>query len=365
MAAATATAAAPLSPEVAILPTPKSADDARALLADMRQLAPSRSSSIVANVLVFVALLLVFLVFTRAWNAGKAKEANMFGGGPPAAELAAPPPGSGTPPEMKASAISGTVALASGKTAPTGTLFVVVRNAGGPERGPPLAVRRIDAPSFPVSFEVGPDQVMMAGMPFVGPFDVTARLDTDGNAMTRGADDLAAPPVRAVQAGQHGLALVLGADESSAAPAGSTEGAHASPHPSPALGAPPEASPPALPTTGAAGVLRGEVKVADGLGDAGRGTLFVVVRAAGSPDRGPPVAVRKYDNPRFPLSYEIGSGDVMLEGATFQGPFDVWARLDRDGDAASRQPGDLEASAPAPHAMAGGAAADVTLDRRR
>jgi hypothetical protein len=169
-------------------------------------------------VLVFVAVLVGFVVFTRAWNEGKPKEGSMFGGAPPApappaASLPAPAPvaaGAAGAARAEDATIAGTVSLAAGGAARPGTLFVVVRASGGPERGPPLAVKRVDGASFPVEFQVGPGDVMIQGMPFTGPFDVSARLDGDGDAMTRAPDDLVAPAQRGVALGARGLTLELG-----------------------------------------------------------------------------------------------------------------------------------------------------------
>lgn len=333
--------------------------DARALVADMRQLRSTRWSSIVANVLVFVAVCLVFLVFTRAWNAGKPKEGSMFCGPPPAAGLASPPPANAAP-GGDVRPLRGTVSVAPGIEAGPGTLFVVVRNANGGDRGPPLAVQRFDAPSFPVTFEVGPAQVMMPGMPFTGPFDVTARLDRDGNAMTRDAADLASPPARGVAVGTEGLALVLGGAPEPAASA--PPSASAPPTPSAAASGAPTA--PVAQATGVAGRVSGRVLATPELSPVGAGALYIVLRAAGSPDKGPPLAVRKYDAAAIPLTYDLGPEHVMLQGMPMQGPFDVYARVDRDGDAATRTPGDLEVTRPATGVALGGVA-DVVLDRRR
>lgn len=88
-----------------------------------------------------------------------------------------------------AAPVTGTVTLGEGMGDPAGTLFVIIRNAGV-GRGPPLAVKKIDNPKFPQAFQVGPGDVMMKGMPFNGPFDVQARLDADGNAMTKAPGDI-------------------------------------------------------------------------------------------------------------------------------------------------------------------------------
>ncbi|MDH3443503.1 MAG: tetratricopeptide repeat protein, partial [Deltaproteobacteria bacterium] len=69
------------------------------------------------------------------------------------------------------------------------SLFIIVRQAGG-AAGPPLAVKKIDSPSFPLSYSVGPENVMIQGTPLAGQVNITARLDKDGNAMTREAGNL-------------------------------------------------------------------------------------------------------------------------------------------------------------------------------
>ena len=69
-----------------------------------------------------------------------------------------------------------------------GVLFVIARKAGA-VGGPPLAVVRTPGPAFPAKFEIGQDNVMIPGLRFEGPLDLTARLDVDGNAMTRMAGD--------------------------------------------------------------------------------------------------------------------------------------------------------------------------------
>jgi hypothetical protein len=73
----------------------------------------------------------------------------------------------------------------------------VIARPEGAVGGPPLAVLRIPDPEFPVEFEIGPGDVMIPSMRFEGPIALSARLDSDGNAMTRAATDLssaAAPP---------------------------------------------------------------------------------------------------------------------------------------------------------------------------
>jgi tetratricopeptide (TPR) repeat protein len=76
-----------------------------------------------------------------------------------------------------------------GKVNSGATLFIIARPAGS-TKGPPLAVKKIDRPVFPLSYSLSPENVMMQGLPFSGKVTVTARIDADGNPTTREAGDL-------------------------------------------------------------------------------------------------------------------------------------------------------------------------------
>ncbi len=70
----------------------------------------------------------------------------------------------------------------------TGTLFVALRTT---ESGPPIAVQRVEQPTFPLLVSLGPDDMMMATateLPESG--TLTVRLDQDGSVSTRGENDL-------------------------------------------------------------------------------------------------------------------------------------------------------------------------------
>jgi cytochrome c-type biogenesis protein CcmH len=72
---------------------------------------------------------------------------------------------------------------------PNAALFIIARPAGG-AAGPPLAVKKIDRPTFPLDYTLGQENVMMQGTPFTGKINITVRLDKDGNPATRGPGDL-------------------------------------------------------------------------------------------------------------------------------------------------------------------------------
>jgi cytochrome c-type biogenesis protein CcmH len=69
------------------------------------------------------------------------------------------------------------------------TLFIIARTTGS-AKGPPLAVKKIDRPVFPLSYSLSQENVMMQGLPFSGSITVIARIDADGNPTTREAGDL-------------------------------------------------------------------------------------------------------------------------------------------------------------------------------
>ena len=68
-------------------------------------------------------------------------------------------------------------------------LFIIARPAAGPG-GPPLAVKKIDKPTFPLKYSLSQENVMMQGTPFTGKINLTVRLDKDGNPTSRGAGDM-------------------------------------------------------------------------------------------------------------------------------------------------------------------------------
>ena len=112
---------------------------------------------------------------------------------PPAGAAASGAAGNAAPPQARSNsseAVRGTLRLApelEGKVPGGAILFVIARV--GPA-GPPTAVLRIPDPEFPLDFAIGPEHRMMEQMPFAGPFTLTARVDGDGNAMTRNPGDL-------------------------------------------------------------------------------------------------------------------------------------------------------------------------------
>lgn len=89
----------------------------------------------------------------------------------------------------------------------SGTLVFLVARPAGAAGGPPAAVKRLSIDSFPQEFVLGEGDTMM-GLPFPDRVDLEARIDSDGNAMTRDPTDPSAK-IQGVDAGTSGVVLTL------------------------------------------------------------------------------------------------------------------------------------------------------------
>lgn len=116
---------------------------------------------------------------------------------------------------------------------------------------------------------------------------------------------------------------------------------------------------------GGAGIVAGQVKIAPVLADQVKPTdvLFVIVRRPGGMPR--PLAVKRIESPKFPVTFEITNADVMVQGTELRGMVDVLARLDRDGQAGPAQPGDMEGKYDKNPTLPGGRDIDITIDTVR
>jgi cytochrome c-type biogenesis protein CcmH/NrfF/cytochrome c-type biogenesis protein CcmH/NrfG len=94
----------------------------------------------------------------------------------------------------------------------------------------------------------------------------------------------------------------------------------------------------------------------------GKATLFIIARPLGSAT-GPPLAVKKIDRPVFPLSYSLGPENVMMQGVPFTGKLAINARLDKDGNPITRQPGDITGDYKGNAAAVGAKNIDIVLDQ--
>jgi tetratricopeptide (TPR) repeat protein len=123
-------------------------------------------------------------------------------GGTPAAPRA---PGGATPAER---GVAGVIELDPrlAGSVPAGALVFVTARAAGVAQGPPVAVKRLPA-SFPLRFELSSADSMM-GQPLPERLRLEARLDADGDPLSRGPSDFAAR-LDGVAVGRADLKLVL------------------------------------------------------------------------------------------------------------------------------------------------------------
>jgi hypothetical protein len=95
------------------------------------------------------------------------------------------------------------------------------------------------------------------------------------------------------------------------------------------------------PKTVLEGVIKADGKVKDkiAVGD----VVFVVARKyeEGATAPGTPLAVRKLTVDILPLKFSLDSRDAMFAGTTLAGKVVVTVRVDKDGDAMTKNPGDV------------------------
>jgi tetratricopeptide repeat protein len=103
--------------------------------------------------------------------------------------------------------VRGTVDLAPGLQPAAGAIVFITVRPAGTAGGPPVAAKRLPATSFPLSFEVGPGDSMM-GQALPDRLRVEARVDSDGDPLTRDPADPAAS-ADGVRLGETTLRLVL------------------------------------------------------------------------------------------------------------------------------------------------------------
>jgi len=104
------------------------------------------------------------------------------GGGESAAS-----PAVATEPELPENQISGVIKLGRQVRLKERMMFFIsARPAGG---GPPIAAQRMFRPEFPYKFVLSAKDAMIAGTPFEGELEITARLDQDGDPITRQEGD--------------------------------------------------------------------------------------------------------------------------------------------------------------------------------
>ncbi len=105
---------------------------------------------------------------------------------------------------VQASSIEGVIKII-GET-PKGTLFIFAKKHDGSIRMP-LAVKRIESPSFPLKFSLDKSNQMVKSLPFKGPFTITARISPNGGAMDKSGIEVSTKAP--IKLGDKNIELVL------------------------------------------------------------------------------------------------------------------------------------------------------------
>lgn len=156
--------------------------------------------------------------------------------GPPPTEPPTPPPAAGAETATKTdpgkaggagATITGKISLATarkGDVTPNDVVYLVARRVpdNPSARGSLIAVKRFTASSFPIEFTLGAGDMMFKNGPFEGELTLAARVDKDGDPMSRRKGDVFGT-IAKVKVGAAGVHIKLDQlqkeDESLAAPA--------------------------------------------------------------------------------------------------------------------------------------------------
>lgn len=207
-------------------------------------------------------------------------------------------------------------------------------------------IKKIDAPDFPLHFELTALDAAHLGGTLAGSFQIVARLDSDGDAPASLGDvqGIAAQPATA---GGAPVAILLNQmlTGSGEAPAPGTS-VTAPPSGGPLSGGPFAGAPvaPKFPP-GQGPRIRGRVTLGEEYSALdGRYTLWVGLRSVAG--GGMPMAVQRFDRAAFPVEFDLGAEHAPLQADDthdiLRGELKLFARLSLSGGA-SAQPGDLEA----------------------
>lgn len=124
-------------------------------------------------------------------------------GGAPVQPAPAAPMQTRPAPPADGRSVQVTLSLDPGAKLKTGILYVMARSGAG---GPPVAVKRLQVNSFPITFDFGSADSMM-GQPLPDSFRLEARLDSDGDAATKPPTDPSATQMNVAPGAQVKLAL--------------------------------------------------------------------------------------------------------------------------------------------------------------
>ncbi len=88
-------------------------------------------------------------------------------------------------------------------------------------------------------------------------------------------------------------------------------------------------------------LVEGVIEAGEGVTLPASGTLFVMGRLKREGAQGPLVLTRRVHPVKLPMEFSLTGADLMMQGVELPEEFALSVRLDQDGDAISRTPGDL------------------------
>jgi hypothetical protein len=94
----------------------------------------------------------------------------------------------------------------------------------------------------------------------------------------------------------------------------------------------------------------------------GQAVLFIIAKST-SGTGGPPLAVKRIASPKFPVAYSLSAQDIMMQGTPFSGKVFLSARLDKDGNPTTKEPGNLAGDYKKNPADVGAKKIDIVLDQ--
>jgi cytochrome c-type biogenesis protein CcmH len=120
---------------------------------------------------------------------------------------------------------------------------------------------------------------------------------------------------------------------------------------------------PAQASANAADEISGKITIDPKLKDKvnGQAALFIIARPEGA--GGPPVAVKKMEQPKFPVNYSLGSENAMMQGVPLSGKLHISVRLDTDGNPMTHDPGDMSGDYKKNPVAVGAHNVDIVIDQ--
>jgi len=111
------------------------------------------------------------------------------------------------------------------------------------------------------------------------------------------------------------------------------------------------------PAESSQGFVKGVVRLGKNIKPKPGMFFFLAVRR---PKGGPPIAVRREVDAKFPYEFSLSGADAMIPGTPFEGPVVISARLKADSDPLSRKSGDVSGQV---NTKVGDHSIQVTLDQ--